>query len=223
VLDTPLDRYQREYLETAKTSAYALLGLLNDILDFSKMEAGKLELEATTFSLHACVGGMKALGTRADQKGLELTADIPGTVPDHLIGYPMRLRQILINLIDNAINRARGRDAARQSRIRDRRKVLSAFFNNDTGVGILPAKQALIFEAFTQADGSTTRTHGGTGLGLAIAAQPVGQMNGGIWIKSALDTGTTFHFTAQFPVGDTASPIDESRNRCCYRAYWFLW
>jgi signal transduction histidine kinase len=104
VLDTELDRQKREYLGMAKSSAYALLGLINDILDFSKIEAGKLELEAISFSLRDCIGAMlKPLGMRADQKGLELTADIPAKVPDHLVGDPMRLRQILINLIDNAI------------------------------------------------------------------------------------------------------------------------
>jgi two-component system sensor histidine kinase/response regulator len=212
VLDTPLDRYQREYLDMAKSSAYALLGLLNDILDFSKMEAGKLELEATSFSLRACVGGMlKALGTRADQKGLELTADIPAKVPDHLIGDPMRLRQILINLIDNAIKFTERGDVMLRVGIESvtAEKHCLLFSITDTGVGILPVKQARIFEAFTQADGSTTRTHGGTGLGLSIAAQLVGQMGGRIWVESTLDTGTTFHFTAQFPVRDT--PIAAGR------------
>jgi two-component system, sensor histidine kinase and response regulator len=203
VLDTPLDRYQREYLDMARSSAYALLGLLNDILDFSKIEAGKLELEATSFSLRACVGGMlKALGTSADQKGLELTADIPATVPDHLIGDPMRMRQILINLVDNAIKFTERGDVMLRVEVESVtvKSQCLHFSVSDTGVGILPAKQVQIFEAFTQADGSTTRTHGGTGLGLAIVAQLVGQMGGRIWVESTLYTGTTFHFTVQLPV-----------------------
>jgi two-component system, sensor histidine kinase and response regulator len=212
VLDTQLDRYQREYLDMARSSAYALLGLLNDILDFSKIEAGKLELEATSFSLRACVGGMlKALGTRADQKGLELTADIAATVPDHLIGDPMRLRQILINLIDNAIKFTERGDVMLQVRVESviGEEHCLLFSISDTGVGIQPAKQARIFEAFAQADGSTTRTHGGTGLGLAIAGQLVGKMGGRIWVESTMETGTTFHFTANFPVRDV--PIADGR------------
>src|ERR1700728_3082056 len=137
------------------------------------MEGEKLELEATSFSLRACVGGrLKALGTRADQKGLELTADIPAVVPDHLIGDPMRLRQILINLIDNAIKFTERGDVMLRVGIESAtaEKHCLLFSITDTGVGILPVKQAQIFEAFTQADGSTTRTHGGTGLGLAITA-----------------------------------------------------
>jgi two-component system sensor histidine kinase/response regulator len=209
VLETELDREQREYLEMAKSSARALLDLINDILDFSKIEAGKLELETISFSLRDCIGTiLKPLGMRAEQKALELTADIPAKVPDHLIGDPMRLRQTLINLIDNAIKFTEHGD------VMLRVAIDSATGNDhclhfsicDTGIGIPAAKQVRMFEAFTQADGSTTRTHGGTGLGLAIVSQLVGQMGGRIWIESTMGVGTTFHFTAQLPVRHTPIP-----------------
>jgi two-component system sensor histidine kinase/response regulator len=206
VLGTELNRDQREYLEIAKSSAHALLGLLNDILDFSKMEAGKLELEAISFSLRATIGAvLKTLGMRADQKGLELTADIPAKVPDHLIGDPMRLRQILINLVANAIKFTERGDVTLGVAVEFETDDCHClrFSIGDTGMGIPPAKQVQIFEAFTQADGSTTRTHGGTGLGLAIAAQLARQMGGRIWVESTVGAGSTFHFTAQLPVRQT--------------------
>ena len=208
-LDTELDREQREYLGMAKSSADALLGLINDILDFSKIEAGKLELEAISFSLRECLGTMlKPLGMRADQKGLELTADIPAEVPDHLIGDPMRLRQILINLTDNAIKFTERGDVMLRVAVEsatDDEHCLH-FTVSDTGIGIPAEKQALIFEAFAQADGTTTRTYGGTGLGLAIASQLVRQMGGRIWVESTVGEGTTFHFTAHLPVRHTPAP-----------------
>jgi signal transduction histidine kinase/CheY-like chemotaxis protein/HPt (histidine-containing phosphotransfer) domain-containing protein len=208
-LETNLDREQREYLAMVKSSAHSLLALINDILDFSKIEAGKLKLESTNFSLRDCIGGMlKPLGVRADQKGLELVADIPADVPDHLVGDPMRLRQILINLTDNAIKfTERGEVVV---------KVISQpvlngeghlhFSIADTGIGIPAEKQSAIFEAFAQADGSTTRTHGGTGLGLSIATHLIHKMHGRIWIESKVGEGTTFHFTARLGVCDTLAP-----------------
>jgi two-component system, sensor histidine kinase and response regulator len=209
VIDTELGREQREYLDMVRTSARALLGLINDILDFSKIEAGKLELEAITFSLRDCIGTMlKPLGMRAEQKGLELTADILATVPDTLIGDPMRLRQILINLIDNAIKFTKRGDVMLQVAIEpDAKDKLSLHFSvSDTGIGIPTAKQELIFEAFAQADGSTTRTYGGTGLGLSIASQLVRKMGGRLWVQSTLGKGTTFHFTARLPSRHTSPP-----------------
>jgi two-component system sensor histidine kinase/response regulator len=209
VLETELDREQREYLGIAKTSAHALLGLINDILDFSKIEAGKLDLEQIDFSLRDCIGRMlKPLGIRADQKGLELTAEILADVPDHLIGDPMRLRQILINLVDNGIKFTACGDVmlrvAVESATEDDHYL--HFSVSDTGIGIPPAKRELIFEAFAQADGSTTRTHGGTGLGLAIASQLVQAMGGRIWVESTVSRGTTFHFTVRLPVRHTLAP-----------------
>jgi two-component system, sensor histidine kinase and response regulator len=201
VLETELDREQREYLGMVKSSARALLGLINDILDFSKIEAGKLELESIDFSLRDCIGTMlKPLGMRADQKGLELTADILATVPDNLIGDPMRLRQILINLTDNAIKFTdRGNVMLRVTVESVADKECLRFSVSDSGIGIPAAKQALIFEAFAQADGSTTRNYGGTGLGLAIVSQLVRKMGGRIWVESAQESGTTFYFTAHLP------------------------
>lgn len=209
VLETDLDREQREYLGMAKNSALSLLGLINDILDFSKIEAGKLELEAISFSLRQCLGSMlKPLGVRADQKGLELTADIAAVVPDHLIGDPMRLRQILINLTDNAIKFTERGDVTLGVTVESTRGDLHClhFTITDTGVGIPEEKRALIFEAFAQADGTTTRTYGGTGLGLSIATQLVQHMGGRIWVESTLGKGTTFHFTVRMPVRHTPAP-----------------
>ena len=209
VLETELNREQREYLGMAKSSALSLLGLINDILDFSKIEAGKLELEAISFSLRHCLGSMlKPLGVRADQKGLELTADIAAVVPDHLIGDPMRLRQILINLTDNAIKFTERGDVTLGVTVESARDDLHClhFTIADTGVGIPEEKRVLIFEAFAQADGTTTRTYGGTGLGLSIASQLVQHMGGRIWVESTLGKGTTFHFTVRMPVRHTPAP-----------------
>jgi PAS domain S-box-containing protein len=214
-LETELNREQREYLGMVKSSAHSLLGLINDILDFSKIEAGKLELESTDFSLRDCIAGMlKPLGVRADQKGLELVADIPANVPDHLVGDPMRLRQVLINLTDNAIKfTSRGEVVVKVIS----QPVVNAdgelhFSVTDTGIGIPREKQSAIFEAFAQADGSTTRTYGGTGLGLSIASQLINKMCGRIWIESKVGEGTTFHFTARFGVRDTPSPTLKHAN-----------
>ena len=207
-LETNLNREQREYLGMVKSSAHSLLVLINDILDFSKIEAGKMELDAIDFSLRDCIGGMlKPLGIRADQKGLELVAEIHSDVPDHLTGDPMRLRQILINLTDNAIKfTQRGEVVV---------KVINEAASNgeshlhfsvaDTGIGIPQEKQAAIFEAFAQADGSTTRNYGGTGLGLSIASQLIQKMGGRIWIESKVGEGTTFHFTVR--LGVLAEPL----------------
>ncbi|HEX8899184.1 MAG TPA: response regulator [Chthoniobacterales bacterium] len=209
VLDTRLDRTQREYLGMAKSSAHSLLGLINDILDFSKIEAGKMELERIAFSLRDCIGSLlKPLGLRADRKGVELTADIQAAVPDHLVGDPMRLRQILTNLIDNAIKFTDRGDVTLTAAIKSGSGVQRTlhFTVSDTGVGVPEAKQTLIFEAFAQADGTTTRTHGGTGLGLAIAAHLVRQMAGEIWVESAPGEGTKFHFVAPFAVRPEPAP-----------------
>jgi signal transduction histidine kinase/DNA-binding response OmpR family regulator len=197
-LDTDLNREQREYLGMVKTSAHSLLGVINDILDFSKIEAGKLEMESVSFSLREAVGAfLKPLGVRADEKNLELLADIPADVPDHLIGDSMRLRQILLNLTDNAIKFTEHGEVvvkAIAGCTADGETELH-FSVSDTGIGIPEEKQATIFDAFSQVDGSTTRHYGGTGLGLAIATRLVQQMRGRIWVESRLGLGTTFHFT----------------------------
>ena len=206
-LETELSAEQRRYLEMTKTSARSLLALINDILDFSKIEAGKLDLETVDFRLRDCLGNLlKPLAMRAEQRGLELTADISVDVPDHVVGDPMRLGQVLINLIDNAIKfTERGEVMLRVFSSAESDSALH-FSVEDTGIGIPPAKQALIFDAFSQADGSTTRTHGGTGLGLAIASELVRKMGGRLWVESKAGEGTTFHFTAPLAVKDPASP-----------------
>jgi PAS domain S-box-containing protein len=208
-LETDLNRDQREYLGMVKSSAHSLLGLINDILDFSKIEAGKLELESIDFNLRDCVGVMlKPLGIRADQKGLEMVADISPDVPDDLTGDPMRLRQILVNLTDNAIKfTEHGEIVVRVSSEAIVNGLSELHFSvSDTGIGIPEKKRAAIFEAFAQADGSTTRTYGGTGLGLSIASQLIQQMGGRIWIESKIGEGTTFHFTARLRVRTALSP-----------------
>ncbi len=209
VLETKLDRDQRDYLDMARTSALSLLGLINDILDFSKIEAGKLELESIGFSLRSCIAAtLKPLGLRADRKGLELIADIPATVPDHVVGDPLRLRQVVSNLVDNAIKfTAAGEVVLRlEVELANDAEQRLHFAVSDTGIGIPREKQALIFQAFAQADGTTTRNYGGTGLGLAIAGQLVRQMGGRIWVESVPSEGTTFHFSAQLPLQKTPAP-----------------
>ena len=209
VLETDLTREQHEYLGMAKNSAHSLLGLINDILDFSKIEAGRMELEEISFSLRDCLRALlKPLGMRADQKGLELTADIPAEVPDHVIGDPMRLRQILVNLTDNAIKFTERGDVMIRVVVDavDGDEHSLHFSVTDTGIGIAKEKQAMIFGAFAQADGSTTRTYGGTGLGLAIAGQLVMHMGGRLWVDSVPGRGTTFHFTVRMPVRPTLPP-----------------
>jgi len=207
VLDTTLDREQREYLDMAKSSADALLGLINNILDFSKIEAGKFELEAIDFSLRDSIQDMfKPLVLRGKQKGLELRIEIAAEVREHLIGDSLRLRQILINFADNALKfTERGSIVVKvAAEAEDEGEQCLHFSIEDTGIGIPAEKQEAIFEAFAQVDGSTTRNYGGTGLGLAIASQLVEQMRGKIWIESTLGKGTTFHFTAWFSVAQAS-------------------
>jgi two-component system sensor histidine kinase/response regulator len=200
-LDTPLTEEQREYLTMVRSSGKSLLALINDILDFSKIEAGKLSLDRIEFSLRYATGDTaKILGLRARQKGLELHTQISPEVPDTLLGDPGRLRQILFNLIDNAVKFTdRGSVTLRMEvESRAERDACLHFSVSDTGIGIPREKQLLIFEAFTQADNSITRKFGGTGLGLSISSRLVELMGGKIWIESEIGRGTTFHFTARF-------------------------
>ncbi|SMP37902.1 Signal transduction histidine kinase [Neorhodopirellula lusitana] len=200
---TKLDANQKDYLRMIQQSADALLRLLNDILDFSKIEAGKLELEKIEFSLRDCVGQTgQTLAMRAGEKGLEMACRIAPNLPDTLLGDPGRLRQIIVNLAGNAIKFTDQGEVVidvqrcNDSNLKDDNQIELHVSVRDTGVGIAKDKQAKIFEAFTQADVSTTRQFGGTGLGLSISAQLVEMMNGRIWLESELDHGTTFHFTA---------------------------
>ena len=215
-LDTPLDNEQREYLSLVKTSANSLLGIINDILDFSKIEAGKLDFEHIDFSLRDCVAlAVRTLQQRADEKNLRITAQVAPTVPDNLIGDPHRLRQVLINLISNGIKFTEHGEVrllvepGTEAGNGDPGKVELAFNVHDTGVGIPPEKQSLIFEAFSQADSSTTRRYGGTGLGLTISAQLVQAMGGRIGVTSTPGEGSTFRFTARFEAGHATPVLDE--------------
>ena len=201
VLDTELDPEQREYLNMAKMSADSLLSLINDILDYSKIEAGKLEIDQIEFNLGDNLGDtMKTLSLRAHQKGLELAYDLHPDVPDALLGDPGRLRQIIVNLVGNAIKFTEKGEVVVSVQVesRTREAIELHFIITDTGIGIPAGKQTAIFEAFTQADGSMSRTYGGTGLGLTISSRLVGFMGGKIWVESELGQGSRFHFTASF-------------------------
>jgi len=201
VLDTELTVEQRENLGIVKSSAEALLTVINDIMDFSKIEAGKLELDLIDFKLRDAVGDTaNALAWKAHQNGLELIVDVDDAVPDTLRGDPGRLRQILINLLGNAIKfTPHGEVVLRVvSEAASPPEVLLHFAVSDTGIGIPLDRQQHVFEAFTQADGSTTRTYGGTGLGLTIASKLVHLMGGRVWVESEAGKGSTFHFSARF-------------------------
>jgi PAS domain S-box-containing protein len=201
VLDTEVTAEQREYLEMVKASADSLLGLLNDILDFSKVDAGRMELSPAEFNLSADVGEIvKVMQFRGNQKGVQVSWALGHGVPQVLVGDSLRLRQILINLMGNAIKFTEAGSVRLE--IRRGSETLEGlrlhFKIQDTGIGIARDKQAVIFEAFTQADSSATRKYGGTGLGLAIASRLVALMDGKIWVESNPGQGSTFHFTANF-------------------------
>jgi two-component system, sensor histidine kinase and response regulator len=209
VLETELTAEQRDYLETAKLSADALLNVINDILDFSKIEAGKIELEEVAFSLTDCVEStLKTMTFRADEKGLELLCDIAADVPQMVRGDPGRVRQVLLNLVSNALKFTdEGEVGIRVGvdAIEEKASILH-FIVSDSGVGIAPEKFEMIFDSFNQADASTTRQFGGTGLGLTISRCLVQMMGGRMWVESELGAGSRFHFTMRLitPANDTA-------------------
>ncbi|MGA2183687.1 MAG: response regulator [Bryobacteraceae bacterium] len=199
-LETEVTPEQKEYLSMARASADSLLALINDILDFSKIEAGKLELHASPFRLdEAITKTVKPLAVHAAQKGVELLCDISPALPNRLIGDANCLRQVLVNLLGNAIKFTReGEVILRvEQEYQADDNVGLHFVIHDTGIGIPASKQKTIFEAFTQVDGSITRQFGGTGLGLSIASRLVEKMRGRIWLESEPGCGSTFHFTAQ--------------------------
>ncbi len=199
-LDTQLDTEQRGYLQTVKSSAESLLAIINDILDFSKIEAGKLELENIEFSLPAVVSDIfKALALRGHQKGLELIFSLAPDTPQVLRGDPNRLRQVLINLLGNAIKFTEHGEVEITvwCVLREAGHVRLQFDVRDTGIGIPVGKQTEVFGAFSQADNSTTRRYGGTGLGLAICRRLVELMRGRIWVVSEPEKGSTFSFTVE--------------------------
>ncbi len=200
-LETKLSQEQREFLGMVKSSADSLLSLLNDILDFSKIEAGKLDFETIDFRLRDTLDDtIRALGLHAQQKGLELTCHVLPDVPDGLQGDPTRIRQIVVNLLGNAIKFTSEGEVVIQVDIQEESEdeVVLHFVVRDTGIGIPLEKQHLIFEAFTQTDSSTTRKYGGTGLGLAISSRLINRMGGKIWVESEPGQGSTFHFTTRF-------------------------
>ena len=206
-LDTQLTDEQREYLSVVQESADSLLVLLNDILDFSKIEAGKLDLDVVDFSLGQLLGTtLDPLGFRADTKGLELAFHIAASVPDALSGDPNRLRQILVNLVGNAIKFTHEGEIVVLVDVKSLNgdRAFLRFSVSDTGTGIPTEKRAHIFEAFEQADGSTTRVYGGTGLGLAISRRLAELMGGTIWLEDRPGPGSTFCFTVCFALAHYA-------------------
>jgi two-component system, sensor histidine kinase and response regulator len=214
VLDTDLNFEQREYLTTVKFSAESLLTIINDILDFSKIEAGRLDLDPTRFQLHESLEeAMKALAFRAHEKGLELLCHIKPEVPAYVIGDASRIRQIIMNLVGNAIKFTSHGQVELEVGLDnlDGDTLRLHFVVRDTGIGIPADKQKVIFEAFSQADSTTTRRFGGTGLGLTISLRLVEAMNGKLWVESEPGQGSNFHFTLSLGlVSDAPAPPIET-------------
>jgi len=207
-LETELTSEQREYLQTVKFSADSLLTIINDILDFSKIEAGKVDLEATDFHLRGCLEeALKMLALRADEKRLELLCEVAPEVPDVVRGDSARLRQIVVNLVGNAIKFTSAGEVALkvQPGAGNGTDRLLHFTVTDTGIGIPQDKLKAIFEPFSQADTSTTRQYGGTGLGLTISTRLVGMMGGKLWVASEVGRGSEFHFTLRLEAAKGAA------------------
>jgi signal transduction histidine kinase/DNA-binding response OmpR family regulator len=220
-METESREEQREYLEMVKLSGNALLGIINDILDVSKMEAGKLRLDPIPFAVRSTLlHALRTVAMRAHQKGLELTCEIAPDVPDVLIGDPDRLRQIVVNLAGNALKFTERGEVGLEARLISQDDVAETaqiqFTVRDTGVGIPRERQAAVFDAFSQADGSTTRRFGGTGLGLTICKNLVALMGGRIWLDSRAGSGTEVHFTAVFPVAQHAAPVVGAEEAPCF-------
>jgi CheY-like chemotaxis protein len=200
-LNTDLPPDQKRYLHTLRSSADALLDIINDVLDFAKIEAGKLSLHVAPFKLSETLGDtLSALAVKAREKKLELACHVARATPDTLIGDSSRLRQILTNLVGNAIKFTDDGEVFVRVEIEKQKdnEITLQFTVSDTGIGIAKDKQQLIFESFVQADGSTTRRYGGTGLGLSISSQLAAMMGGRIWVESESGQGSRFHFTANF-------------------------
>ena len=212
-LDTPLTAEQRDYLSLVKSSADSLLHIINDILDFSKIEAGKLELEEIDFRIRELFRDtLKTLAQRSEAKNLELCARVSPKVPTILIGDPTRLRQLILNLVGNAIKFTEQGSIVVDARLELRQSDIVRLHVSvaDTGMGIPLDKQQVIFESFAQVDGSTTRRFGGTGLGLTISRQLVELMGGRLWVESAVGKGSTFHFTCNFRESLEQHPNEEA-------------
>ncbi len=205
VLDTPLAPQQRDFLRAVQESGEALLAVINDILDFSKIEAGKLTLDCAPFDLAESLGDtMKSLALRAHAKGLELAYHLSAEVPTAVVGDRARLRQVVVNLVGNAIKFTDAGEVLLEVGVDSSsdHEVVLHFAVSDTGIGIPEDKRAVIFDAFEQADNSTTRRFGGTGLGLAISSRLCEMMGGRIWVESEVGRGSTFHFTARFALAE---------------------
>jgi len=221
VLETKLTDLQRDYLDSVKVSAESLLIIINDILDFSKIEAGYLDFEKIDFNLRDCLSNVvHATSFKTEKKGLELIFDIRPDVPDNLIGDPGRLRQIIVNLLSNAVKfTSEGEIIVKVKHVKTvSDKVTLKFSIIDTGIGIPKEKQQSIFDAFTQADGTTTRKYGGTGLGLTISNKLVEMMDGRMWVESPVlrknqkgGPGSAFHYTSDFMLSETLSSDIEER------------
>ncbi len=207
-LDTDTDPTRREYLEMVKSSAESLLTVINDILDISKIQAGKLDLDEIDFSLRDCLGeALKTLSIRAHGKDLELALRVPPELPDRVRGDPVRLRQIILNLVGNSIKFTDKGEVEVRASLESQADdgIVVHFAVADTGIGVSPDKKKVIFEAFTQADHSTFRRYGGTGLGLAISSRLVAMMGGRVWVESEVGKGSTFHFTVNFRLAGQAA------------------
>jgi len=214
VLDTDLTAEQRDYLSTVRSSADSLLTIINDILDFSKIEAGRLELDPVRFNLRDQVDdGVRALAVRAHEKGLELLCEWKAGVPDYVVGDEVRVRQVIMNLLGNAIKFTQAGEVVLEVALGEAQedRLDLHFVVRDTGIGIAPEKQKLIFDAFSQADGSMTRRYGGTGLGLTISARLVEAMHGRIWVESTPGQGSAFHFTARFGLASDSIPDEHTQ------------
>jgi signal transduction histidine kinase/CheY-like chemotaxis protein len=204
-LETELTSEQREYLQTVKMSSDALLAVINDVLDFSKIEAGKVDLEVNDFNVRDCLEStLKTLALRADEKGLELLCEVAPEVPEVVRGDSSRLRQVVVNLVGNAIKFTDEGEVALKVHVEaeDGEDRILRFTVSDTGIGIPQDKRESIFDPFSQADNSTTRKYGGTGLGLTISTRLVAMMGGKIWLESEVGRGSQFHFTARLGVAD---------------------
>jgi two-component system, sensor histidine kinase and response regulator len=216
LLDTDLAPEQREYLDMVKTSADCLLSVINDILDFSKIEAGRMELDVARFDLHRCLeDAVTAVALRAHQNGVEVACDIRPDVPEYVLGDALRFRQVLLNLLGNATKFTDHGEIVLEAALGSRSDdVLALNFSvRDTGIGIPPEKQQVIFEAFSQADGSAARKFGGTGLGLTISARLVEAMGGKISVASEPGQGSCFHFSARLGAATQDDPAEGNGER----------
>ena len=217
-MGTTEDGERQEYLQDLTASAESLLSILNDILDFSKMESGRMDLERIPFSVPQCLhDAVRTLAAAATQKGLEMRRGLAPNVPPVVVGDPIRLRQVLLNLIGNAVKFTGTGWIAVEAGVEsaNHEELMLHFTVADSGPGIPADKHAIIFDPFRQVDGSTTRKYGGTGLGLAICSHLVGLMGGRIWVESEMGRGSTFHFTARFgkaPEGKDGAPVNGAGN-----------